>query len=65
MPHQPFSPTDRPTRALIAWTDPNEQESVVLLRVPPHGDGGRLFHVEHRGRLHVRRPADLLRSRPL
>jgi uncharacterized RmlC-like cupin family protein len=31
MPHQPFNPTDRPTRALIARTDPNEQESIVLL----------------------------------
>lgn len=31
MPHQPFNPTDRIARALIARTDPNEQESVVLL----------------------------------
>lgn len=31
MLHQPFDPTDRPTRALIARTDPNEQESAVLL----------------------------------
>jgi uncharacterized RmlC-like cupin family protein len=31
VPHQPFNPTDRPTRALIARTDPDEQESVVLL----------------------------------
>lgn len=31
MPHQPFNPTDRTARALIARTDPNEQESVVLL----------------------------------
>jgi uncharacterized RmlC-like cupin family protein len=31
VPHQPFNPTDRVTRALIARTDPNEQESVVLL----------------------------------
>jgi uncharacterized RmlC-like cupin family protein len=31
VPHQPFNPTDRPVRALIARTDPNEQESVVLL----------------------------------
>ena len=30
-PHQPINPTDRPVRALIARTDPNEQESVVLL----------------------------------
>jgi uncharacterized RmlC-like cupin family protein len=31
VPHQPFNPTDEPVRALIARTDPNEQESVVLL----------------------------------
>ena len=31
VPHQPFNPTDRVARALIARTDPNEQESVVLL----------------------------------
>ena len=31
MPHQPFNPADNPVRALIARTDPNEQESVVLL----------------------------------
>jgi uncharacterized RmlC-like cupin family protein len=31
VPHQPANPTDRPVRALIARTDPNEQESVVLL----------------------------------
>ena len=31
VPHQPFNPTDRPVRALVARTDPNEQESVVLL----------------------------------
>jgi uncharacterized RmlC-like cupin family protein len=29
--HQPFNPTDRVARALIARTDPNEQESVRLL----------------------------------
>ena len=33
--HQPFNPTDAPARALIARTDPNEQESVVVL---PHLD---------------------------
>ncbi|MGB8315181.1 MAG: cupin, partial [Aestuariivirga sp.] len=27
----PYNPTDKPARALIARTDPNEQESVVLL----------------------------------
>ena len=31
MPHQPYNPTDRPVRALVARTDPNEQESVVML----------------------------------
>ncbi len=31
VPHQPFNPTDKLARALIARTDPNEQESVVLL----------------------------------
>jgi uncharacterized RmlC-like cupin family protein len=31
VPHQPFNPTDTIARALIARTDPNEQESVVLL----------------------------------
>ncbi len=32
VPHQPFNPTEKPARALIARTDPNEQESVVLLK---------------------------------
>ena len=31
VPHQPFNTTDKVARALIARTDPNEQESVVLL----------------------------------
>lgn len=31
MPHQPYNPTDKPAKAVIARTDPNEQESVVLL----------------------------------
>jgi uncharacterized RmlC-like cupin family protein len=31
IPHQPYNPTDKPARAVIARTDPNEQESVVLL----------------------------------
>jgi uncharacterized RmlC-like cupin family protein len=31
MPHQPYNPTDGVVRAVIARTDPNEQESVVLL----------------------------------
>jgi uncharacterized RmlC-like cupin family protein len=39
VPHQPYNPTDRIVRAVIARTDPNEQESVVLLD-EPHGAGG-------------------------
>ena len=31
VPHQPYNPTDKPVTAVIARTDPNEQESVVLL----------------------------------
>ena len=31
VPHQPFNPTDKPAKVLLARTDPNEQESVVLL----------------------------------
>jgi uncharacterized RmlC-like cupin family protein len=31
VPHQPYNPTDKVAKALIARTDPNEQESVVLL----------------------------------
>jgi len=31
MPHLPFNPNDRPCAAVIARTDPNEQESVMLL----------------------------------
>lgn len=31
VPHQPFNPTNRIARAIIARTDPNEQESVVLV----------------------------------
>jgi uncharacterized RmlC-like cupin family protein len=31
MPHLPMNSTDKPTSAVIARTDPNEQESVVLL----------------------------------
>jgi uncharacterized RmlC-like cupin family protein len=31
VPHQPFNPTDKVARAIIARTDPNEQESVVLI----------------------------------
>lgn len=31
VPHQPFNPTNRMARAIIARTDPNEQESVVLM----------------------------------
>lgn len=35
VPHLPVNPSDRPVRAVIARTDPHEQESVVLL---PHLD---------------------------
>ena len=31
VPHQPYNPSNKPCRALIARTDPHEQESVVLL----------------------------------
>ena len=31
VPHQPFNPTNTTARAIIARTDPNEQESVVLI----------------------------------
>jgi uncharacterized RmlC-like cupin family protein len=31
IPHQPYNPTEQPCTALIARTDPNEQESVLLL----------------------------------
>jgi uncharacterized RmlC-like cupin family protein len=31
VPHQPYNPTEATVRAVIARTDPNEQESVVLL----------------------------------
>jgi uncharacterized RmlC-like cupin family protein len=34
VPHQPFNPTGKPVRAVIARTDPNEQESVVLMSSP-------------------------------
>ena len=30
-PHQPYNPTDSVCRAVVARTDPSEQESVVLL----------------------------------
>ncbi len=35
VPHQPYNPTDQPVRAVIARTDPNEQESVILLEDEP------------------------------
>ncbi len=35
VPHQPYNPTDRVARAVIARTDPNEQESVVLCSAVP------------------------------
>jgi uncharacterized RmlC-like cupin family protein len=31
IPHQPYNPNEEPCRAVLARTDPNEQESVVLL----------------------------------
>ncbi len=31
VPHQPYNPSAKPAKALIARTDPKEQESVVLL----------------------------------
>jgi uncharacterized RmlC-like cupin family protein len=31
MPHLPFNPYDEPATAVLARTDPNEQESVLLL----------------------------------
>ena len=31
VPHRPYNSTARPARAVLARTDPNEQESVVLL----------------------------------
>lgn len=31
VPHQPYNPSDKPVTAVIARTDPSEQESVVLL----------------------------------
>ena len=31
VPHQPYNPTEKRAVAIIARTDPNEQESVVLL----------------------------------
>lgn len=34
VPHQPYNPTDTTVRAVLARTDPNEQESVVLLDDP-------------------------------
>lgn len=32
VPHQPYNPTSAPAKAVIARTDPNEQESVVLMK---------------------------------
>jgi uncharacterized RmlC-like cupin family protein len=31
IPHQPYNAGDRPVRAVVARTDPNEQESVILV----------------------------------
>jgi uncharacterized RmlC-like cupin family protein len=35
VPHQPYNPTGTLARAVLARTDPNEQESVVVLDGPP------------------------------
>jgi uncharacterized RmlC-like cupin family protein len=37
MPHQPYNAGDEPCRAVIARTDPNEQESVTLLDAQGRG----------------------------
>jgi Cupin domain len=34
VPHQPFNSTDAPARAVLARTDPNEQEGVVVIDEP-------------------------------
>ena len=34
VPHQPFNSTEAPVRAVLARTDPNEQESVVVIDEP-------------------------------
>ena len=34
VPHQPFNSTEAPVRAVLARTDPNEQESVVVIDDP-------------------------------
>jgi uncharacterized RmlC-like cupin family protein len=34
VPHQPYNSSDRMVRAVIARTDPNEQESVILVAEP-------------------------------
>lgn len=34
IPHQPYNPTDKPVRAVVARTDAKEQESVVLMEMP-------------------------------
>ena len=34
VPHQPYNPSDGLIRAVLARTDPNEQESVVLVEDP-------------------------------
>jgi len=35
VPHRPFNPTEEKAVAIIARTDPNEQESVILIEQPP------------------------------
>jgi uncharacterized RmlC-like cupin family protein len=36
VPHQPYNPTGALVRAVLARSDPNEQESVVLLEARSH-----------------------------
>lgn len=35
VPHQPYNPTDARAVAILARTDPNEQESVILIEPEP------------------------------
>jgi len=35
VPHLPYNPTDKVAKAILARTDPNEQESVVLVDIVP------------------------------
>ena len=35
VPHLPYNPTDKVAKAILARTDANEQESVVLVDIVP------------------------------